>query len=68
LQSKNYVQLPVNAALRADYFRTDEVLKISINVTNQTDFVSVRYALLIFSFNFRFLSAFIAWLMNVKWS
>ena len=33
-----YLILRVNAALRADYFRTEKVLNISIGVQNRSDF------------------------------
>jgi len=54
-------KLAANGVLRANYLRTEEVLSLRISVRNQNcRFVSVNEAFLIFSFNFRFLSASIA--------
>lgn len=47
-------QLVESAALRVDYFRTVDVVDISINVENQTGFSFINHVLVIISFNFGF--------------
>ena len=41
-----------NAALRTDYFRTEEVLNICISVQNQTDFLCHLIKRYLFQFKF----------------